>query len=240
MSGGKEGKGIGGSFLFCLLHQLLLADRFSMSRSRRRRLVNIASSLTSAFAPCVLLHLYPRSLIRVYLSVTSADGSLLSTCVNAISLALMDAGIALLEPLVAVSIGFYAGGGGSGGTEADTIDADSSSSGGGGTLLLDLNGTEESSLPNLTLGVMPRTGKISLLELETRLHLDRLNQAIRLGAEACGVLKSEMDAVVKSRTKRLAKALGGKSSLNAFDGEDAYGIQEAGEEGEGDDSMDVA
>lgn len=151
----------------------------------------------------------------------------------------MDAGIAMFEPLVAVSVGFYAGGGGSGGIEGDTIDADSSSSGGGGTLLLDLNGTEENSLPNLTLGVMPRTGKISLLELETRLHLDRLNQAIRLGAEACGVLKAEMDAVMRGRTKRLARALGGKSSLNALDGvdgENAYDIQE----GEGDDEMDVA
>ncbi len=186
----------------------------------------------------MLLHLYPRSSIRVYLSVTSEDGSLFSTCVNAISLALIDAGIALLEPLCAVTVGLYAGGGGSGagpgaggtndGGNSSTEDADADSP--GGTLLLDLSGTEEASLPSLTLGIMPRAGKVSLLELETRLHLDRLREALRLGVQAAAVVKAEMDAVVKMRTRRLARALGGQGVGANGDGgegeeeEDAYGL----------------
>ena len=154
-------------------------------------------------------------MIRVYLSIGASDGSLFSACVNAISLALLDAGISLLEPLVSITIGFYAGGGGDGAVEDEVAGEDSAAP--GGTLLLDLNRTEESSLPSITLGIMPRTGTVSLLELETRLHLDRLKQAIRLGVEACDVLKEEMDSVVKARTRTLAKALGGKGVPNARD-----------------------
>ena len=32
---------------------------------------------------------------------------------------------------------------------------------------------EESDIPHLTLAVMPKTGKVTLVTMETRLHVDR-------------------------------------------------------------------
>jgi exosome complex component RRP41 len=39
--------------------------------------------------------------------------------------------------------------------------------------LLDLTSLEESDVPHLTLAVMPKTGKVTLVTMETRLHVDR-------------------------------------------------------------------
>lgn len=39
--------------------------------------------------------------------------------------------------------------------------------------LLDLTLLEESDIPHLTLAVMPKTGKVTLVTMETRLHVDR-------------------------------------------------------------------
>lgn len=41
--------------------------------------------------------------------------------------------------------------------------------------------------------------------METRLHVDRFEEMLTLGVEACKVLKEEMDGVVKDRTERIVE-----------------------------------
>ena len=43
--------------------------------------------------------------------------------------------------------------------------------------------------------------------METRLHVDRFEEMLMLGVEACGVLKLEMDRVVKERTTRVVERM---------------------------------
>ena len=67
--------------------------------------------------------------------------------------------------------------------------------------LLDLSQPEESDIPMLIVAALPNSGKITLASMETRLHVDRFEEMLQLGVEACKVLKEEMDDVVKERTK---------------------------------------
>lgn len=188
-----------------------------------RQMGNLAAAIEGAFAPVVLRHLYPRSVISVHVSVTEADGSIMASAVNAVSLALLDAGVAMLEPLVAITVGLYAGAHVVPSPEASKAtagsgieDANSPTTSGGGVLLLDLNQAEESALPQITVGMLARNGRIALLELETRMHADRLAAALNLASEATDALRDEMDAAIKSRTVRLARALAGSGAPPAL------------------------
>ena len=50
---------------------------------------------------------------------------------------------------------------------------------------------------------MPRTGRLTLVSMETRLHVDRFEEILRLAGEAGPVIHKEMRAVVRQRTKDL-------------------------------------
>jgi exosome complex component RRP41 len=80
---------------------------------------------------------------------------------------LIDAGISLLDYVTSVSIGLHL-------TQP----------------LLDLSAPEENDLPTLVVASLPGSGKITLAQMETRLHVDRFEEMLLLGVEACGVLKT--------------------------------------------------
>lgn len=67
--------------------------------------------------------------------------------------------------------------------------------------LLDLSAPEESDLPTLVVASIPNSSKVTLVQMETRLHVDRFEEMLLLGVEACGVIKTEMESVVKARTR---------------------------------------
>lgn len=113
------------------------------------------------------------------------DGGLLQACINATSLALASAGIALGDLVCAVSGGVH------------------------GTFpLLDLSALEEGDLPNVTVAIMPRSGKVTLVTLETRLHVDRFGEVFARACEAGRVIHTEMRRAVRTRTSKLVDAMG--------------------------------
>ena len=61
--------------------------------------------LKSVFEQVILLDLYPKSQIDVQVFVLESDGSYRSSAFNAVSLALMDAGIAMKDFIVATTAG---------------------------------------------------------------------------------------------------------------------------------------
>ena len=77
----------------------------------------------------------------------------------------------------------------------------------GSTALLDLNGTEERDLPYLTLAVQPRSGKVPLLQLDTRVHVDRFESMVDIAVQAGSVLRDELEAAMRGRTARLVQAM---------------------------------
>ena len=140
--------------------------------------------IASTFEPVVQTSLYPRSQIDIYVHVLQQDGSLLAACINATTLALITAGVPLHDFVCAVSGGVHAT-----------------------SPLLDLTTLEENDVPHLTAAVMPRTRKVTLVTMETRLHVERFRELFELACEAGQAIHKEMRLAVKDRTVALVNAM---------------------------------
>lgn len=156
------------------------------------------TTLIQAFDPIISTHLYPRNAtITVSLTVSSSDGSLLSTLINAATLALVNAGISLSDYLVSTSLSFH---------PTSSVLAKGSSEP-GSLLLLDPSSAEELDLPTLTLAVTPRDGKIVLSLLDAgrgKVETQDIQKAWKAGKETlCGVYMSELDQATRNWAKRL-------------------------------------
>ncbi|WWC59108.1 uncharacterized protein I303_101656 [Kwoniella dejecticola CBS 10117] len=157
-----------------------------------KRLQEIGASIRQTFEPVIMTHLYPRSEITINVQVLSADGGILPTSINATTLALISSGISILDYTTSISIGLYLK-----------------------QPLLDLSHVEEQDLPNLVIASLPNSGKITLAQMETRLHVDRFEEMLSLGVEACQVLKTEMEDVVKSQTEKIVERMGVRSVVSS-------------------------
>jgi exosome complex component RRP41 len=151
-----------------------------------RRTVEMATTIKQTFEPVVQTSLYPRSQIDVYVIVLQQDGGLLAACINATTLALTAAGVPLTDLVCAISAGAH-----------------------GPSPLLDLNTLEENDVPHATVASMPRSGRLSLVTMETRLHVDRFEEIFTLAGEAGKVLHKEMRATIRDRARKLVDAMGG-------------------------------
>lgn len=141
-------------------------------------------TLTTAFSFVIFTHLYPHSTITLTLHVLSQDGSLLAACLNAATLALVDAGIPMSDYLCACTAGSTA-----------NEDADEP--------LLDLNGLEEQELPFLTVGVLGESDRVSVLMMETRVRMERVEGMLAVAIDGCKRVRDILDAVVRAHGKRM-------------------------------------
>lgn len=114
---------------------------------------------------------------------------ILPTAINATTLALIDAGVAMTDYITSLSVGLHL-------TQP----------------LLDLSSPEESDIPYLVVASLPGTGKVTLATLETRIHVDRFEEMLAVGVEGCKILKAEMEAEVKKRTGTMVERM----KLNAL------------------------
>jgi exosome complex component RRP41 len=63
--------------------------------------------------------------------------------------------------------------------------------------LVDLNNEEESSeCPTITLATLPKSGKVVLCSMECRLHLDHLENVLRVGQKACERVAEKLEEAV--------------------------------------------
>ena len=155
----------------------------------------MSSTISSAFQSTLFTHLYLRSTITLTVSVLSQDGSLLAACLNAATLALIDAGIPMSDYIVACtsgSISSYTG------NTPDDETADP---------LLDLNGQEELELPWLTVGTLGAGEKVSVCVMETKVRMERLESMLAVGVDGCKQVREILDGVVRRRGKRMLESM---------------------------------
>jgi len=136
----------------------------------------MAATIKSTFEAVVSTELYPRSEIDVYITVLQQDGGLLQACLNGTTLALIGAGIPMLDFVCAVTGGVHSS-----------------------SAILDLTTLEENDVPHVTVATMPKTGKVVLVTMETRLNVERFEEIFRLAGEAGKVVHKEMKAAVMER-----------------------------------------
>ncbi|KAJ3241298.1 Exosome complex component RRP41 [Chytriomyces hyalinus] len=148
-----------------------------------KRLLEMASIIKSTFESVILMSSFPRSEITIQIQILQFDGGSLHTAVNATTLALMNAGIPMEDYVVACSAGF-----------------------GNGHPILDVNYTEEGmDVPVISLGITPRSGKVILLNLESRLHLDEFEKVVTLARDGCTQMHEILDTAVRSSAEALAR-----------------------------------
>ncbi|GAA5931085.1 uncharacterized protein JCM15063_002540 [Sporobolomyces koalae] len=211
-----------------------------------RRTVELAAALKNTFEPVLLLHLYPRSSIDIYLQILESDGSVLQAAINATTLALISAGLPLSDYICALSLASYPSLPPLGPRQIppfsltspspqSAVKGESTHSGSGSTVLLDLLQVEEQSLPNLTVAVLPRSGKVTLVNLETRVGVQRFEEMLRWGIQGGKVIQEAMEDAVKTWAESLAAPSKTLSSL--FPGMQSTSTNRTG--GEEDEEMDL-
>lgn len=72
--------------------------------------------------------------------------------------------------------------------------------------LLDLNGQEELELPFLTVGTVGDTDSVSVLVMETRVQVGRLEGMLAVGVDGCKQVREILDGVVRRKGTALLEA----------------------------------
>ncbi|KAG8866310.1 Exosome non-catalytic core component [Serendipita sp. 405] len=148
-----------------------------------KRLLELAAAIESTFESVIQTGLYPRSQIDIVVEIHQQDGGVLHSAINGVTLALTDAGVAMYDQVVAVSAGLHST-----------------------AVLLDLSHYEENDMPFLTVAVMPRSKKVTLLNMESRLHVTRFEHVFKVGCEAAEIIRTEMGNAIMARAHALASS----------------------------------
>lgn len=142
--------------------------------------------LKQTFEAAILTQLYPRSQIDIYVQILQSDGGNYCACVNAATLAVIDAGIPMKDYVCACSTGFIEE-----------------------TPLVDLCYVEESAGgPQIALALLPKYDQIALLEMNARLHEDHLEGVIDSAAKACKDVYAVLDRIVREHLQEVTALLG--------------------------------
>ncbi|KAL2050635.1 hypothetical protein ABVK25_009144 [Lepraria finkii] len=156
------------------------------------------NTIASAFTRTLFTHLYPHSTISINLHILSQDGSLLAACLNAATLALIDAGVPMKDYVVACTSGLTppASTSGAHGGISETSDP-----------LLDLNGTEEQELPFFDRGDVGGGESVSVCVMESRVQVERLEGMLAVGVDGCKQVREILDGVVRAQGRRVLRSV---------------------------------
>ena len=135
------------------------------------RLIELSRYLEETFASVVMTETFPRSQLDIFVEISNADGGVLSSAFNAVTLALLDAGVPMNDYVIAGSVSYVQG-----------------------HFLLDPNRLEESSAcPVLIAALLPRTQSISFLNSELRLASDKVPAMLDLLKRGVGKVFEQLD-----------------------------------------------
>jgi exosome complex component RRP41 len=125
-----------------------------------RAAAEMAASIRRVFEPVVQTQLYPRSQIDVSICLLQSDGGVRSAAINATTLALIDAGVAMEDFVCACSAGSVHG-----------------------ALLLDLNAQEDGAGAEFAVAYLPRAERVSFVQLEAKVPLSSMEETLNFALE---------------------------------------------------------
>lgn len=155
-------------------------------RAGDRKAIEEGLALKQTLERVVMTKLYARSQIDVFVQVLQSDGGERAAALNAATLALVDAGIAMEDFVVGCTAGYLAA-----------------------TPLLDLSHVEASAGgPVVNVAVVPRSGKVLLLSMDARLPLDEFEAVLDLAVAGCRQIFEVLQAAVREHTLKRLDARG--------------------------------
>ncbi|KAJ8041666.1 Exosome complex component RRP41 [Holothuria leucospilota] len=141
--------------------------------------------LKKTFEAAILTQLYPRSQIDIYVQILQADGGNYSACVNAATLAIIDAGIPMKDFVCASTAGFVSD-----------------------TPIADISYLEESQGgPELVVALLPKSDQIVEFQVNSRLHLDNFEKVLDMAIKGCKDVHAVLTRVVKDHVGQLASKM---------------------------------
>ncbi|KTW31930.1 exosome non-catalytic core subunit SKI6 [Pneumocystis jirovecii RU7] len=155
----------------------------SVERKKRtksdKRIQEYVACIQKVFEKAIQTGLHPRSEINICIQVLAQDGGMfnriLQTCINAVSLALINAGIPMYDYVSASTVGS---------TDTDP--------------LLDLNAVEENSISWYTVAILGKSEDIILLQTETRIHMEKFEHMLSLALHGCQQIYKIMDNSIRN------------------------------------------
>ncbi|OJD20428.1 hypothetical protein ACJ73_08238 [Blastomyces percursus] len=183
----------------------------------RQASTDLATALRSAFQPHLHTHLYPHSTISLHVSVLSSDGSLFAACINACTLALVDAGIPMPGLLCACTVGMSG--------RASTPAAPELTRVGGINEsldpLLDTSMPEEQELPFMTVANTnpapmgddsmddeEENQMLSVVQMESGVHISYLETMFAVGLDGCKQVREILNGVLKASGRKVLEREG--------------------------------
>jgi exosome complex component RRP41 len=145
-----------------------------------RRSVEVSKVSRKALESALILEEFPTAGIHIFVEILQADAGTRLAALNAASVALADAGIPMRDIVAGIAVGKVEG-----------------------QLVLDLNSPEdnfgESDLP---VAMLPRTGEITLLQLDGPFTTEELKEAFKLARKGIDVVYKTQKKALKERYKR--------------------------------------
>ena len=189
--------GTDAGFLTC---HVLTAPYSGPERKKRklgdRRAVEMENILKQTFESIILLNLYQRSEISIVVNVFEADGSLPCAIINATTLALMEAGIAMKDMVIACSVGIYKQ-----------------------NIYLDVNQLELTiGSAYIPLAIESSTEEVIYLQLDNRLSVEMLEESIQKAITGCRQVRKILVTMMRDHMKGVSFCQSSHNNSNSSSG----------------------
>ncbi|XP_002736568.1 exosome complex component RRP41-like [Saccoglossus kowalevskii] len=150
-----------------------------------RRSQEMSMNLRRTFQAAILTHLYPRSQIDIYVQVLQSDGGNYCACVNAATLAVIDAGIPMRDYVCACTSSLLED-----------------------TPVVDISYLEESvGSPEMVVALLPKSEQIVLFQQNSRLHVDNLEKVLDMGIKGCTDVYGILDQSVREHVTEVSNLM---------------------------------
>lgn len=164
-----------------LLHTIYMMAPFSTTERVRpgpsRRTQEICKVTREALEPVVFLEEFPKATIDVYINILHADAGTRTAGINAASVALADAGIPMRDLVASIAAGKI-----------------------GDECMLDLAGKEEEETHcDLPIAYVPKTKKITLMQLDGQLPPEDVKKVLHLAIKGCEQLYELQKKALRDR-----------------------------------------
>ena len=159
-------------------------NRVRPGGSRRSKEISMVTQ--KALLPVLDLNDYPNSVVDVFIELPETEAGSRTAGINAASMALADAGLLMKDLVASVSVG--------------RVDD---------KIVVDLDYSEESydggPVADIPLAMIPKSGEVTLLQMDGLLSKEQLKEALEMGKKAC-------DEIYEIQKKALkAKYVGGSN-----------------------------
>ncbi len=159
-------------------------DRVKPGGSRRSKEISMVTE--NALIPVLNLEDFPNAVVDVFIELPQTDAGTRCAGICAASIALADAGLSMKDMVAAVSVGKV-----------------------GDMVAVDLDYAEESyeggDVADVPVAFIPRTGQVSLLQMDGLIDKESLKRALELGRKACAQIYEVQKAALKEKFASLAE-----------------------------------